>query len=43
MYFVECQLGGTRQRIVKEFLPSATQLTLGKAYFAECHTRQSVF
>jgi hypothetical protein len=31
--FAECQLGDTRQRIVNESLPSASDLTLGKAYF----------
>jgi hypothetical protein len=44
--FAECQLGGTRQRIGKESLPSVAQGTLGKYSFAECQrsgTRQSVF
>jgi hypothetical protein len=46
MYFAECQLGDTRQRIVKESLSSVAQRTLGKDGFAECQrsgTRQSVF
>jgi hypothetical protein len=41
MYFAECRLGGTRQSIVKESVPS-----VGKDGFAECQrsgTRQSVF
>jgi hypothetical protein len=33
--FAECQLVDTRQRIVKESLPSVSWLTLGKGYFAE--------
>jgi hypothetical protein len=31
--FAECQLGGNRQRIGKESLPSASDLALGKVYF----------
>jgi hypothetical protein len=35
-WFAECQLVDTRQRIVKAYLPSAAQGTLGKVFFAEC-------
>jgi hypothetical protein len=41
--FAECQRGDTRQRIVKDSLPSVIQLALGKGHFAECQrsgTRQ---
>jgi hypothetical protein len=31
--FAACQLVDTRQRIVKESLPSASDLALGKEYF----------
>jgi hypothetical protein len=31
--FAECQLGDTRQRIVKDSLPSASDLALGNEYF----------
>ena len=34
--FAECQMVDTRQRIVKVYLPSAAQGTLGKVVFAEC-------
>jgi hypothetical protein len=44
--FAECQLVDTRQRIVKESLPSVAQGTLGNDDFAECRrsgTRQIIF
>jgi hypothetical protein len=44
--FVECQLVDTRQRVVKESLPSVNLLTLDKVYFAKCQrsdTRQIIF
>jgi hypothetical protein len=32
-WFAECQLDNTRQRIVKDSLPSVIQMALGKEYF----------
>jgi hypothetical protein len=37
VFFAECQLDDTRQRIFYNPLPSVSQLALGKPSFAECH------
>ena len=37
VFFAECQLDDTRQRIFYKPLPSVAPLALGKACFAECH------
>jgi hypothetical protein len=44
--FAECQLVGTRQRVIKGSLPSVFVATLGKVVFSECPrsgTRQRIF
>jgi hypothetical protein len=37
VFFAECQLDDTRQRIFYNPLPSVAPLALRKACFAECH------
>jgi hypothetical protein len=44
--FAECQLVGTRQRVIKGSLPSVFVATLGKVVFAKCPrsgTQQRMF
>jgi hypothetical protein len=37
VFFAECHVDDTRQRIFYNPLPSVIQLALGKPSFAECH------